>query len=179
MGDTKKPSLDKGLYIITWQHPDDNGDKHYELINGFGDLNRMIEGALSLRWVSETIAQNRLIRVREQYSYWSGLKMDDGEHILTRTLNGKVIRTFYVRNKPECPKCHVNVLVFREICPKCGVAEMQTKIYCSSKACVANQHNKCKGTGLLALTGEPCACDCGHPKKEEDTFITEFMKWFD
>ena len=180
MGDTKKPSLDKGLYIMTWQNPADDGNKHFELINGFGNLNWVVEGALKLRWVTETIAQNRILRIREQYSYFDGSTMSDGEHILTRTLDGKIIRTFPSRDKPLCPKCKVNVLVFNDICPKCASAELQGKINCCSKLCVAAKHEKCKGTGLLVLTGESCACDCHEEKeKDEDTFITEFMKWIE
>jgi len=179
MGDTLEPSLDKGLYIMTWQNPADDNDKHYELINGFGDYKYILMGILKLRWVSETIAQNRTLRIREQYSYFGGSTMSDGEHILTRTLDGKIIRTFRARNKAVCSKCKVNVLVCNDICPKCVNAELQTKINCCSKACVAAKHNKCKGTGLLIITGEPCICDCHEEKEDEDTFITEFMRWFE
>lgn len=178
MGDTKKPSRDKGMYIMTWYNPADDGDKHSELINGFGDYDWVLIGSLQLRWITETVAQNRIIRVREQYSYWSGDTMKDGEHILTRTLDGKVLRTFYNRDKPVCPKCNVNVLVLRGICPKCYDKEFEAKINSCSKACVSNRHNKCKGRGLIWCTGEPCICDCHKSKTPEESVILALKNWF-
>lgn len=120
MGNTSKPTIDPGLYIMTWQNPADDAPG-FELINGFGGLEWCVEGAMNLRWITETIAQNRIIRVREQYSFWDGYSELHGSKILTRTCDGKILLELENRNKPVCPKCKVNVLSLHKFCEKCYI----------------------------------------------------------
>lgn len=122
LGDTLKPSIDVGLYIMTCQ----TEGKDYESIMGFGNLDWCLHGAMQIRWLTETIMQNRIIRVREQYSFWDGksrmgkdYKPAPGNKILTRSLDGKVILKLKNRNKPVCKKCKSNVLTLDNLCPSC------------------------------------------------------------
>jgi len=124
LGDTLKPSHDVGLYIMTSQNP----KYDYESIMGFGGLEWCVHGAMQIRWLTETVAQNRIVRIREQYSMWDGKSrmgpdFEDApnQKILTRTCDGKIILELPNRNKPVCPKCKVNVLSLNDLCYKCNI----------------------------------------------------------
>lgn len=161
MGDTSKPTRDKGLYILTSQHPDDHDNPPYEAINGFGDFLWCILGGMKYRYITETIGQNRTMRVREQYSMWDGGTMKDGEHILTRTLDGKILITWPAKNKPECPKCHQMIMLPGDkLCYRCDESRLQGIRNTKTNACNKGNHDKCKGRAILWITGKPCACDC-------------------
>ena len=175
MGDTLEPSIDPGHYILTWQNPDSD----HEMIFGFAnDLETTICWLIEARHLNETIAQNRILRIREQYSFWKGPDMMLGSSkILSRTLDGKIILQMNSRNKPVCPKCKVNVLDYDEVCTKCRAIELQLIANCKSKMCNSGKHENCKGIGKLSITNEPCICDC-HKMPKPFSVAEEMKKWF-
>ena len=123
-GTPEHPTIDPGLYIMTWQNP----KYDYESICGFGGLDRMLAGVLELRWITETIAQNRIIRVREHYSFWDGytrmpadFEPAPNDKLMTRSLDGKIILELKSRNKPVCPNCDSSVVTFNNLCGKCNI----------------------------------------------------------